>query len=215
MDCCGCEGVDILFNRKQANKKLTQYRQKGAQKTTRVLVEALMAEGVTGLTLLDVGGGIGTIQHALLKQNVRHATNVEASKAHLEACQEEATRQGHAERITHVHGDFTEIGDALPPADIVTLERVICCYPHMRELVAQSCAKTGKLLGLVYPRETWWLKLAINLLFNLVFRLTRNPFRVFLHSPREITAVVESHGLARRFQQKVGPWQVVVYGRMA
>ncbi len=215
MNCCSCEGVDILFNRKQANRKLKQYREKGEQRTTRVLVEALVAEGVAGLTLLDIGGGIGTIQHALLKQDVRHATNVEASKAHLEACQEEAIRQGHGERITHVHGDFAEMGDDLPPADIVTLERVICCYPHMRQLVSRSCAKTGKLLGLVYPRETWWLKLGITLFFNLTLRLVRNPFRVFLHSPKEIAAVVESHGLRRRFQQDVGPWQVVVYGRTA
>lgn len=213
MDCCSCDGVDILFSRKQAMRSLKQYRAKGAQKTTRVLVEALVAEGVAGLTLLDIGGGIGTIQHALLKQDVRHATNVEASKAHLEACQEEAIRQGHGERITHVHGDFAEMGDDLPAADIVTLERVICCYPHMRQLVTQSCAKTGKLLGLVYPRETWWTKLAFNRLFNLALRLMRNPFRVFVHPPKEIKAIVESHGLARRFQYETGPWQVVVYAR--
>ena len=112
-----------------------------------------------------------------------------------------------------MHGDFAEIEGEVAPADIVTLERVICCYPDMEGLLAPSCAKSGKLLGLVYPHETWWVKIGIKYILNLAFKLWRNPFRVFLHPTAEVERVVESHGFERRFYQKVGSWQVVVYAR--
>jgi magnesium-protoporphyrin O-methyltransferase len=61
MDCCQCEGIETLFNEKEAKHKLKVYRKDGPAKTTRMLVEALRVEGVQGLTLLDIGGGVGAI----------------------------------------------------------------------------------------------------------------------------------------------------------
>ena len=213
MNCCHCQGVELVFDRDRAFKQLDKYRKKGPEKTTQILVQALLAEGVEGLSLLDIGGGAGAIQHELLKHNVSSATNFEASKGNIEACRDEAERQGYGEAITHLHGDFAEIEGEVPPADIVTLERVISCYPDMEGLISPSCAKSGQLLGLVYPHEAWWVKLGIKYILNLGLKLSRNPFRVFLHPTVEVEKVVKSHGFERRFFQKVGPWQVVVYAR--
>ncbi len=41
MNCCQCQGIEIVFNQKVAVKDLKQYRKKGAAKTTRMLIEAL------------------------------------------------------------------------------------------------------------------------------------------------------------------------------
>jgi len=213
MDCCHCQGADSVFNKKNAARELREYRKNGPAKTTRALVDALSSEGVDGLTLLDIGGGVGAIQHELLKLGVRSATNFEASRANIEACKEEADLLGHADAITHLHGDFATSDTPFPPADIVTLERVICCYPDMHSLVSRSCTNTRKWLGLVYPRETWWAKLGVHIVLNVVFRLMRNPFRVFVHPTKEVEAVVGSFGMQRRFFQRVGFWQVVVYGK--
>lgn len=77
-----------------------------------------------------------------------------------------------------------DLAPQLPPADLVTLEKVICCYPDMRTLVSLSSAHARRLYGFVIPREMWSMKVGIRLA-NLALRLQRNPFR---HSciPREI-----------------------------
>jgi acetyl-CoA C-acetyltransferase len=59
-----------------------------------MLLEAIKKEGVAGLTLLDIGGGVGAIQHALLDAGVEQATDVDASSAYLDATRTEAQRRG-------------------------------------------------------------------------------------------------------------------------
>ena len=67
MDCCQYRGMESQFDRGEAERKLRAYRRRGPVLSTRILLDALVAEGVAGLTLLDIGGGVGAIQHELLK----------------------------------------------------------------------------------------------------------------------------------------------------
>lgn len=212
MDCCQCKGIETLFNQKEAENKLKGYRKDGPAKTTRMLIEALKAEGIEGMTLLDIGGGVGAVQHELLRAGVEKATGVDASTAYVKAAQEEAEHQGHAGRITYHHGNFVDLAPQIAPADIVTLDRVICCYHDMQTLVGLSVAKAGRLYGLVYPRDTWWMRVGIYL-GNLYFRVIRNPFRSFIHPTQAVEALVRGNGLHRRFYRTSGLWQVVVYAR--
>src|SRR5207248_22753 len=103
MDCCQCKGIETLFDQKEAKKRLKAYRKDGAAKTTRMLIEALQAEGIKGMTLLDIGGGVGAIQHDLLRAGIERATDVDASAAYVKAAQNEAERQGHADRVSYYH----------------------------------------------------------------------------------------------------------------
>jgi magnesium-protoporphyrin O-methyltransferase len=177
-----------------------------------MLTNALKHEGVGGMTLLDIGGGIGAIQHELLKAGAKAATNAEASTAYIEAAKEEAERQGQANRVAYHCGDFVDLAPGIGPADIVTLDRVICCYHDMQELVGQSSARAQRFYGLVYPRDTWWMKIGITLL-NLVLWARRSPFRTFLHTTQAVDTVVRGNGLEQRFYEKTLVWQVVVYAR--
>jgi predicted TPR repeat methyltransferase len=214
MDCCQCKGIESLFNEKEARNKLNAYRKDGPAKTTHMLIEALkgLAQGIEGMTLLDIGGGVGAIQHELLRAGVERATGVEASTAYLKAAQQEAQREGHADRVSYHHANFVDIAPQTPPADIVTLDRVICCYHDMQALVGLSVAKAGRLYGLVYLRDTWWIRAAISI-ENLYFRVVRNPYRSFVHPTRAVDSLVRDNGLEQRFYKTSGPWQVVVYAR--
>jgi len=212
MYCCQCQGIECRFNQKAAAKKLKQYRQKGPDPSTRLLIEALQTEGVAGLTLLDIGGGVGAIQHELLDAGVTVATSVEASQAYVEAAREEAHRRGHAGRINPLHGNFTDLAPDISPADIVTLDRVICCYHDMPQLVELSTTRANKLYGLVYPRDTWWVWLGY-LFENFLFWLQRTSFRVFLHPTEAVEAILRANGWQRCFYQTHGVWQVVLYSR--
>jgi magnesium-protoporphyrin O-methyltransferase len=210
MNCCQMKGLEDLFNESVAASELEQYRRKGPNKSTRLLADALQREGVAGLDLLDIGGGVGALQHQLLASGATRATDVDASRAYIEAARSEARRRGLAERVTFMHGNFVEAAPGIPPADIVTLDRVICCYPDMEDLVKASLAKARRLYGVVYPRDNWVSHQAAKLA-NLWFRLRRTPYRSYIHSSQAVEALVHSQGFRRVFYRQTLVWQIVVY----
>jgi magnesium-protoporphyrin O-methyltransferase len=213
MTSCCCQGVDEMFGEKTAQRDLRRYRKRGPSKPTRMLLEALRREGIEDAAVLDVGGGIGAIQQELLGAGAARATSVDASAAYLRAAKEEAGRRGNADRISYLAGDFVALADRIEPADVVTLDRVICCYADMESLVGRSADRAQRLYGLVYPRNTWWVSSGFRVM-NTIMRLTRRVFRVHLHRTSSVDAVARAHGLAPKFARRAGPvWQVAVYVR--
>jgi hypothetical protein len=212
MDCCQCQAIESLFNTRLAEWELKRYLKRGPAKTTRVLVEALRREGIAGETLLDIGGGVGAIQLALLKAGMASATDVDASTAYIDAARSEAEREGVGDRVRYVHGNFLEIAPEIETAGVVTLERVICCFPDMPGLVGRSAERASKLYGLVYPRDTWWMRLAARV-ENLVAHLRRPSFTFYVHRTAAVEDAVRRAGLERRFKQNVGFWQVAIFAR--
>jgi magnesium-protoporphyrin O-methyltransferase len=213
MNCCQCQGIETIFNKKTAAKELKRYRKKGSTGTTRMLIEALKSEGVEERTLLDIGGGIGAIQHELLKAGAKAVVNVDASKAYIEAAKEEAERQGHIDRVSYHHGNFVDLALNLAPSDIVTLDRVICCYPDMEALVGLSLERAGKIYGVVYHHDAWWVKATIRI-ENFILWAMRSSFRLFAHPAKEVEAILYGNGFnKRRFYRRTAIWQVAVYAR--
>ena len=140
------------------------------------------------------------------------AFDVDGSPAYIAAAKREAERQGFADRAGFLHGDFTQVAGAVDPADIVTLDRVICCYPDMHTLVDAAAQKTRRVLGLVWPREAWWVRAGFAV-FNLYERFSKYPlFRRCMRNA-EVDAVAGAHGLMMKHAQNVGFWQVRVYAR--
>jgi magnesium-protoporphyrin O-methyltransferase len=125
----------------------------------------------------------------------------------------EAERQGHADRVRHLQGNFVDLAAEIPPADIVTLDRVICCYHDMEQMVNLSAQKARRLYGLVYPRDKWWVKIVVLIYYNVRHWIQRNPFRNYVHPTEAVEAVVRKNGLERTFVREMGPWQVVVFTR--
>jgi magnesium-protoporphyrin O-methyltransferase len=106
-----------------------------------------------------------------------------------------------------------EVAGDVPETDVVTLDRVICCYPDMPELVHASIAKARSIYGIVIPSDDWLVKWVISLYYNLRFLLQRNPFRVFVHSVEAIEDIILASGFRRSFYQKSGGWLILVYSR--
>jgi SAM-dependent methyltransferase len=213
MTCCRhCAGIEREFDDATARRDLRRYRRKGPLPGTRLLLQALRAEGVRDATLLDIGGGVGAIHHELLGDGAAAAVHVDASPSYLAAARAEAERRGHADRTTFTHGDFVELAPELDAADVVTLDRVICCYPDMERLVGLSAERAGRLYGLVFPREDWWVRPAFPLA-NAWFRLRRCPFRIFHHAASEVDAVIRARGLNRVYEASTVLWRVWVYRR--
>ena len=212
MTRCQCDGIESLFDAKVAAKELKRYQKKGPRKETSMLLQALGNEGVEGMTLLDIGGGVGAIQHELLSDGVDRATNVDGSSAYIEAAKGQARRQGLEDRVSYHHGNFVDLAPSIGPADIVTLDMVICCYDDMESLVGLSSERARKLYGFVYPKVSWWMKAGLAA-GNLYWRARRSSFRAFLHSTGAIDAILRRNGLQRRFYARTAFAQVMVYAR--
>lgn len=205
--------METLYNQKKAASELRKYREKGPIPSTKALIDALIAEGVEGATVLDIGGGIGAVQHELLAAGAAHVTSVDASAAYLEVAREESMRRGLADRVTYRHGDFVGLAESISPADIVTLDRVLNVYPDWERLAEVSAARAQRLYGLVYPRNTPMVKTVV-FAMNLVLRLRRKQVRAAIRPTDEIERIARNNGLTLHFSRGIGPaWQVAVYRR--
>jgi Methyltransferase domain len=202
-----------FYDEKRAASELRRYREKGPIPSTRALIEALVAEGVEGASLLDIGGGIGAIQHELLDAGVIHVTSVDASAPYMDAAREEGQRRGHGDGVTYMHGDFVQLADSVPPAEIVTLDRVINVYPDWERLAGLAASRAQRLLGLVYPRDTRMVR-GVVFAMNLMLRLKRTPVRAAIRSSDAVERIAREHGLVPQVAKDVGPaWHVAIFRR--
>ena len=212
MSCPQCKGIDAFLDALEAKWDLARYRKKGPNKITRMLLEAIKAESVEGRSLLDIGGGVGAIQHELIAAGLAGAVSVDASPAHIEVARLESERRGHAERIQQRVGDFVDLAPEVEAADIVTLDAVICCYHDVEKLVGLSSAKAKRTYGVVYPRDNWPFKLLARLV-NMLSWVTRARGRLFVHPTAVVEGLITGNGLTRTYYRKVDTWQVAVYTR--
>lgn len=209
--CCKPD-YDAQFDEKGARQDLLAYRKDGADGSTRRLIDALKREGVEGATLLDIGGGVGAIQLDLLAAGAASSVDVDASAAFLAAAEQEADARGFRDRVAYRHGDFVELADELDSADIVTLDRVICCYPDVESLVGRSVARARRLYGLVYPVDRWWTRW-LSRVANVSLRLFRSDFRIHVHPDATVERLVRAAGFERSYRHAGWIWQTRVYAR--
>ena len=199
-----------FYNARKAASELRSYRNRGPIPSTRMLIDALKAEGVEGATVIDIGGGIGAVQHELLDAGAAHVTSVDASDAYIQTAREESGRRRLTGRVTYHHGDFVELAETIPPVDIVTLDRVINVYPDWKRLIPLSAARARRLYGLVYPRNTLPVRMVVHMMNRLAWR---GPVHASVPSPDMIDRLTSQAGLVRFFSKTTGPWQVAVYRR--
>jgi SAM-dependent methyltransferase len=201
------------FGEEEAKANLKDYRKRGPAKQTKLILEAVRSLGLKNAALLDVGGGIGTIHHELLKDVAREATHVDASSAYLKVATEEAKRLGHSEQVKFVHADFTDVADELPQVDVVTLDRVVCCYPNFRELLKAASSKSRTAIALTYPRDVWWTRVAVKVA-NFFQGLGKDPFRVFVHPVDEMETLLNGEGLRKVSVRRLFVWEMALYQRV-
>jgi len=104
---------------------------------------------------------------------VLYLTAIEASTAFAKAAQDEAQELGWSDKVEVRRGNFVDLAESVPEHDIVTLDRVICCYHDMQSLVRLSAARAVKFYGVVYPRDVLWNKIAFRFM-NLFFWISRS-----------------------------------------
>jgi hypothetical protein len=184
-----------------------RYRKKGLDETARRMVEFLELRGIEGATVLEVGGGVGEIQIELLKRGAAHALNLELSPAYEEEATSLLRAAGLEERVERRLYDIAVDPEGVEAADVVVLNRVVCCYPDYERLLGAAAEHARRLLVFSYPPRNAVSRLLIAAQ-NLVFRLLRREFRTFAHPPSAMLAVLAERGLRPTFAHHPLVWQV-------
>src|SRR5262249_7074741 len=150
--------TDRLFDPKIAEGDLRRYRRKGPDPSTRLMLEELRRLPLDGVSVLDVGGGIGVLGLELVASGARHVVDVDASAAYLTTAQQQVADGGWEERLGAVSADFAALDEPVEPTDIVTLDRVVCCYPDYERLLERASGCARRALALSYPRDRWYVR---------------------------------------------------------
>ena len=211
-DCCSPKGYRWVFSERAALSEAKRYRRKGLDSTSRRIVEFVKRQGVENRTVLEVGGGIGAIQIELLKAGASRATSIELTPTYEQVAGELLKEAGLQDRVDRKVMDFVDASVELEPADVVIMNRVICCYHDMPRLAGAAADRTRELLVMSYPKRAWWTTIGLGLA-NSVLRATRREFHIFLHPPREIIATSKRHGLHPVLDQAGVLWTVAALER--
>ena len=201
-----------MFNSQFAQRMATRYRKRGLDKTARTMVELLADRGVRDATVLEIGGGVGEIQIELLKLGAASATNLELSPAYDDEARRLLGEAGLTGRVQRRLVDIAADPDAVVPADIVVLHRVVCCYPDYAKLLGAAADHARRHLVFSFPPRNL-VSRAVLAMQHLLFRLAGREFRAFAHPPSAMLAVLADHGLHVSATHRGRVWQVAAVTR--
>ena len=170
------------------------------------------AQSLTGARVLEIGGGIGTIQAELLSAGATSGEIVELVSAYEPYARELAHDKGIEDRSVFRVADILEHPEVVAPADIVVLSRVVCCSPDGVRLTAVAGKLAGRLLLVIYPRDRAVVRLVMGFM-NALFRLMGRSFRAFLHAPSSLHAAARDQGLSVAETRRTFAWEFAAFRR--
>jgi 2-polyprenyl-3-methyl-5-hydroxy-6-metoxy-1,4-benzoquinol methylase len=213
MNCCTQRGLNQTFTPRVARMEIDDYRRNGLDKNDRLLAQAIIQRGVQGASVLEIGGGIGSIQIELLKAGAVRTMDVDISEGYVAGARELARLLGFADVTEYRVLDFAHEAQSVESADLVVMNRVVCCYPDMPALLKPAAERARKVLALTFPRESWWMR-AGQRVMNFGLRVARRDFRVFVHSHRAIIQIARDAGLQPVSDRWRGLWRMIVFERV-
>ena len=210
--CCKPGEYDKIFDDKNARSNARAYARKGLTGQAPAIVDFVRAKSPPGYTLLEIGGGIGDLQLELLKTGAARATNVELATQYESVASELIHERGLDDRVERRLGDFVDEAGTVPAADVVVMNRVVCCYPDADALVAAAADHTRRYLVMTFPVDRWWTRLGLAA-ENVFFRLRGDTFRAYVHSTSAVLATAQRHGLRPVEHSRGFIWQLVALER--
>ena len=208
-ECCNLQ-YQTTFSDKEAQKELIAYQQGKIKKSSIPLVEIIRELPLNNNKILDIGGGIGALTFEAFKMGATQATHVDISKAYKSQFLNEATKLGLIENIDSILGDFVEHHQTIEAAELVVLDKVICCYESYSALIKHSVSKSLKWYAYTLPRDLWWVKLG-NIVDTSLRRLNGRPLRSYIHPCHEIESLVLAEGFVLKQRDINREWQTLLY----
>jgi magnesium-protoporphyrin O-methyltransferase len=209
-DCCGPGSAryEEVFDRRFADALARRYRRHGLSAVERRIVDRLAATGITGATVLEVGGGIGEIQLELLRRGAHATTNLELSREYEPAARQLLAEAGMTGRATRIVGvDLATAGDRIDAADYVVLHRVVCCYPDGVLLVAAAASHARRAVVYSHPPRNWLTRTAV-WASNAWMRIRGRAYRGYVHTPADLYRAAREAGFSVATLRRGPAWTV-------
>jgi hypothetical protein len=210
--CCRAGACEEIFTGRFARRSLENLRRKGLGDVEQRMVAIASESGVEGTRILEIGGGLGALQAELLDAGAARGEVVELVAAYEPYARELARERGLEERTSFRVVDVLEEPEAVEPADVVLLNRVVCCSPDGVELARRSAALSTRTLVLSFPRDVFWVRFGLRVV-NAGLAVFGRSFRVFAHPRHALVAAAEGEGLSFAGGWRGTLWELTAFRR--
>lgn len=189
-----------------------RFRTASLEPVQKYLLEGIKRNSIGGCSILDIGCGVGSIHLTLLREGASRSVGIDISEGMLREARQFADRFGLNERTHYVTGDFTQISSSVEESNITVLDKVVCCYEDVANLIHTSTDKTKQTYALSHPKENLLMK-ALFRGHTLLAKLFGWSFHPFWHNWEEMKSLILSHGFHLVYENSTISWQVLVFER--
>ena len=144
------ERISKCFDSK-ACRFCKDYEESGISKSSKILLDQLSDYGFEGKNLLDLGCGIGSFSVRALQRVVVSSVGFDLSTEMISMACRLSDKSGLNDRVSFNRGDASKVN--LPPSEIVVLDKVMCCYPDIKELLCNSSGAAIEYYAFIIPRS--------------------------------------------------------------
>jgi magnesium-protoporphyrin O-methyltransferase len=215
---CACPADSRIarhFDAKVA-ERLASGQDPGLVPVSERLRDALLSFGPADRTLLELGCGRGGLLLALTQAGAASATGVDLSAASIDAARDRFERAQLSDRVRLSVGDAARV--PLEPQDWVILDRVMCCYPDIERLLANTLPAARRLYAFTVPSSRGWRGVLARLdewLENAWNSLRGRPCPGYVHDLDLIERRLTSAGFRLRHRDHQRLWHLAIYERSA
>lgn len=211
---CADVGLDEIFDEQFARRDAERYRRKGLPRRARILLELLTKFiDLRGITTLEGGAGAGAVSVELVRRGAAEAKGIDATPAAVQYARWLAGEFGLADRVDFDVGDFAAPELRVQSADVVILDRVVCCYPDWRGLLLNAATHAHRAVAITYPPDNKLSAFEIGSV-NLFQRVMRKRFRLQLHSSAAMLGLLADYGFVRVERRRYWFWEIAVAARV-
>jgi SAM-dependent methyltransferase len=183
--------------------------------TSTTLLRHLLAAAPSGKSVLELGSGRAGLLLHLAQARATRVTGVDLSRTSIDFARARFDRAGLADRAEFILGNGAL--QELATHDWVILDRAICCYPNLEELLANSIPAARELYAYTVPESRGARGLIARVGWALenrvIDRLRQNPCPGYVHDLDRIDAALQRAGFRETAHDHTALWHVAVFER--